>query len=75
MVKDGRRAVLALPTSLVGGPEFVRLPSKPSPPHLFCKSMIRWDFRSSYFVRVSSKGLTGAFFVRVSFKGLSKIEH
>jgi TonB family protein len=43
------------------------------PPPLFCKSMIRGDFKSLYFVRADSKGLTGAFFVRVSFKGLSKI--
>jgi hypothetical protein len=42
-------------------------------PHLFCKSVIRWDFKSNDFVRVDSKGLTGALFVRVSSKGLSKL--
>jgi hypothetical protein len=34
--------------------------------------VIRGDFKTHDFVRVDSKGLTGAFFVRVSFKGLSK---
>src|SRR6266852_4787789 len=43
------------------------------PPTLFCKSVIRWDVKYRHFVRVSSKGLTGAFFVRVDFKGPSKL--
>jgi hypothetical protein len=37
----------------------------------FRKSVIRWDFKTPDFVRVSFKGLTGAFLVRVSSKGLS----